>query len=399
MRVLMHCRPDWRAHPGGDVVQLRRWTVWLRRLGVDARWSEEPLPDLTGVDLVHLHNLSRAYQLWPTLDHCRRSGVPVALTPLYWPVQEFERQGYPGMLGILRGLLPAPVWGRVKAAARLIRNPNQRGALLKEIWSGSTALARQFLRGVSGLIPNSHAEIEPLARMVPDIPPAHVVHSGVDAYFWSDDRELWKFEWSGFGRRRSLTSEQAEAIREPSSELESDRQGVLCVARFDPQKGQHRLIQALQGLDIPLTLAGTPNPNHRGYRRLCQSLAGANVHIVGRQRLIQLKRLYWRHRVFALCSWFEISALSGLEAACSGAQVVMTSRGGWREYGGELARYVDPADLQAVRQAIVDALECPACPELAQRIRNQFTWEQSARRLVAAYEAILKRARRWRRAA
>lgn len=107
MHVLMHVRPDWREHPGGDVVQARRWAYWLRRRGLQVTVSDSAVPDLRGIDLVHCHNLSRAYVLWPTVAACRSAGVPVALTPLYWPVEEFEKHGRPGLAGATSRLLPA----------------------------------------------------------------------------------------------------------------------------------------------------------------------------------------------------------------------------------------------------------------------------------------------------
>jgi glycosyltransferase involved in cell wall biosynthesis len=155
----------------------------------------------------------------------------------------------------------------------------------------------------------------------------------------------------------------------------------------------------LQPLNVSLTLAGPDNPNYPGYRALCQRLAGPRVTILSRRTSGQLKSLYREAKVFALCSWYEISALSGLEAACSGARVVMTSRGGWRDYGADLAWYADPADLGSIRAAVESALNATHTPELGARVVSQFTWEHSARALVRAYEALLNTRRQSVRAA
>src|SRR5262245_65964995 len=119
MRILMHTRPDWREHPGGDVVQLRRWAFWLRRAGVEVILSAEREPDLTGVDLVHLNNAARAATLAPTLEYCRRRGVPTALTTLYWPDDEYERYGRPGLSGMVFALLTVAVGALLENGASL----------------------------------------------------------------------------------------------------------------------------------------------------------------------------------------------------------------------------------------------------------------------------------------
>jgi glycosyltransferase involved in cell wall biosynthesis len=389
MRVLMQVRPDWRELPGGDLVQLQRWTVWLRRLGHHVTVSDAAAPNLRGVDLAHFHNLARAYALWPAWEHCRRAGMPCVLTPLFWPTEEYECQGRPGWSGTMARWLPRDWRERLKSAARSVRATSQRHGLLREMWLGSEQLNRRFGQGFDGLIVNSHAEASELARLLPAMPPAHFVPSGVDALYWSPDTKLWATERQPVLPGQEPPADDDELAKAAKPANSNERRGVLCVARFDPQKGQHRLIEALQSLGVPLTLAGPDNPNYPGYRALCQRLAGPNVTILSRRTSGQLKALYSSCQVFALCSWYEISALSGLEAACCGARVVMTSRGGWRDYGADLAWYADPADLGSIRNAVEAAMISPWTPPLRNRIVGHFTWEHSARALVRAYEDVL----------
>jgi glycosyltransferase involved in cell wall biosynthesis len=377
MRVLMHLRPDWRELPGGDVTQARRWAFWLRELGVEVQTSDAAIPDLTGIDLVHLHNLSRSYLLWPTLAAARRAGIPVVLTPLYWPVEEYERFGRPGFTGILSQWLPNAWRDRLKSAARWWRNPEHRAALTNEFWHGSCRLVIDFLSQIDALATNSHAEIDALQRLCPDLPVRTVVPSGVDAFYWSTDRDLWSRE------QESPLPDAAFA------ESNLPRRGILCVARFDPQKAQHRLIEALRPFNVQLTLVGSDNPNYPHYRSYCQGLAHQRVTILPRQPIEALKRLYQSCSVFALCSWYEISALSGLEAGCCGARVVMTARGGWSEYGGDLAWYANPASLESIRQAVEKALTAPRTPDLLGRVRQAYTWQRGAESLRAWYAEVL----------
>jgi glycosyltransferase involved in cell wall biosynthesis len=260
---------------------------------------------------------------------------------------------------------------------------------LREVWLGPQTLTRRFLAGFDALIANSQAEAAELGRLLDVLPPTFLAPSGVDAFFWSSDSRLWAEE------RQPIL--QAARPVQAAEELGSAEQytnvapkvGVLCVARFDPQKAQHRLIEALRPMKVQLTLAGPDNPNYPAYRRYCQQLAGPGVTILSRRSSMELRKLYASCQVFALCSWYEISALSGLEAACSGARVVMTNRGGWREYGADLAWYADPADLGSIRRAVEAALQAPATPPLRERVLASFTWEHSARALVQAYARAL----------
>ncbi len=389
MRVLMHIRPDWRELPGGDFVQLQRWTVWLRARGIDVTVSDAAEPELAGIDLVHFHNLGRAYALLPTLRHCRGKGVPAVLTPLYWPTTEYENHGRPGLVGQLFRWLPGGVRDRVKAAIRSIHSPGQRLALLREAVVGAAGIARRFLNGFQALIANSRAEADALRILAPAAPPIHVVHSGVDASYWSEDRDLWIREQEvSFGHNPTPSSTIPKLTVE-DSDPNPRRIGVLCVARFDPQKAQHRLIKALAPLGLSLTLAGPDNPNYPRYRAYCQKIAATNVTFLSRQDQHQLKALYRRCQVHALCSWYETTGLTGLEAGCCGGRVVMTVRGGTREYGGDRAWYADPADLDSIRQTVEEALKASATPDLRGRVRERFTWERSAAALREVYRHVL----------
>jgi glycosyltransferase involved in cell wall biosynthesis len=293
--------------------------------------------------------------------------------------------------GYLLRVLPVPLRERLKAAWRCLRHAGQRSALLKEIWTGSALPMRQFLTGFQALIANSRAEASELRKLLPDGPRVQVVHSGVDAVYWSAERALWARE-----ERAPLPdgeSEPAQGALDHGPATMGKREGVLCIARFDPQKGQHRLIQALRGLDVPLTLAGPDNPNYPSYRALCGRLAGPRVSVLPRVSRAKLKALYHQCRVHALCSWYETTGLTGLEAGCCGARVVMTARGGTHDYGGDRVWYANPSALASMRQAVEQALVASQTPDLLRRVQRHFTWEQSARALVQAYEAVLSESR------
>ena len=398
MRILMHIRPDWREHPGGDVVQLQRWAFWLGEQGVRVYLSDEVEPDLRGMDLVHLHNAGRAYALHATLTHCRQRRVPTVLTTLYWPEEEFERYGRPGLAGWLFGILPSSLRERFKSALRWKRQPGDRSALWREFWKGRRNTLREVVRMPHGLIAVNSAEVDALKQLLPETPVVHIVPSGVDAFYWSEDVDLWRRERQWLHTDGSVTLPDTASPMEMSLDAQpAPRTGVLCVGRFDPHKGQHRLIQAMAGMSAPLTLVGPNNPNYPAYRKKCLKLASKRVTILPPQSQEALRRLYRQAFVHAQASWSELSSLSALEAAACGAHIVTTRRGGMQDYFGPRAWYVDPNDTRDLRQAIAQALTTPTGPELAQHVHQRYSWKQSAATLRKVYELILtqQKASRW----
>jgi len=386
MRILMHLRPDWESLHGGDLVQLQRWAVWLQELGLDVEVSDAPQPDLRGVDLVHFHNLGRAFAHWDVLKHCRRAGVPAVLTPLYWPTDEYERLGRPGWQGLASRFLPAGWRERLKTAVRLA--PRDRQAAWRALRTDALQRIRAFVSRFDGLVVNSLAEVEALQELTAKLPPTFIVHSGVDAFYWSPDRSLWALEGDWLlpnGQRRRTPLSEFEDVSLPPQ-----REGVLCVARFDPQKAQHRLIQALRPLNLPLTLAGADNPNYPTYRAYCQRLAGPQVRILPRVSPRELKALFHGCQVHVLASWYETTGLTALEAGCCGARSVVAARGGTRDYAERLAWYAHPREPVSVRRAVERALAAPTTPDLLSRVRQRFTWELSAIKLARAYRAVLE---------
>ncbi|HMP02988.1 MAG TPA: glycosyltransferase family 4 protein [Gemmatales bacterium] len=385
MRILMHERADGAVHPGGDLVQLRRWTYWLRRAGHQVVRSADAHHDLTGFDLVHLNNLGRAAALLPLAERCGRHGIPTVLTTLYWPTTDFERHGRPGWLGRCVGWLPDAVRDRLKSGVRFWRRP--RSEHWRELWHGTQRVTRNLLNEVSAAIAVCEAEAE-LLRPMTGVP-IHIVPSGVDLYF-SDAASPWVWD----EQERPEEHPPSLDVVEPQ-----DRVGVLCVGRFDPQKGQHRLIAALADVEVPITLVGGTNPNYPGYRALCARRAGPLVTLLPPQPLTQLRRLYASCQVHAQASWYELSSLSALEAAASGAGIVTAAAGGMPEYLGGEARYGEPGDVEGLRAAVLHALAAPPSARLAERMRRCFTWELSTRQLADAYAAVLAHPASSRRAA
>jgi glycosyltransferase involved in cell wall biosynthesis len=101
-----------------------------------------------------------------------------------------------------------------------------------------------------------------------------------------------------------------------------------------------------------------------------------------------LKILYARSRVFALPSLMEGVGLVGLEAAAHGADIVITGRGGPKEYYGDLARKINPESVDDIGRAVMEFLDGKTFqPDLSRRILTDYSIEASVAKLIDVYGA------------
>jgi glycosyltransferase involved in cell wall biosynthesis len=163
---------------------------------------------------------------------------------------------------------------------------------------------------------------------------------------------------------------------------------VYCAARYEERKNHIGIIRAWRDEKVPLVLAG-PVPDPR-YFDLCRGEATSNVHFVGALTPAQIADAAAAAKVHVLASWWEEMGLAAMEAGLAGCNLVMTQNGPGREYFGDDCFSVDPADPASIRAGIQAALARPRATHLAQKIREQFTWEDSARATREAYDEVLE---------
>ncbi len=86
-------------------------------------------------------------------------------------------------------------------------------------------------------------------------------------------------------------------------------------------------------------------------------------------------------------SWLESPGLSSLEAAATGARIVVGDRGTEREYFGSDVDYADPADPASIRAAVLRALERGPRDrgDALERRLGARTWQRCAEATLEAY--------------
>ena len=330
--------------PGGGEIQLAETAKALCERGVDARPWRDEFDRFREIDVLHVFGSLREHL--PTVLQARCRGVAVAVSPIAW-FDAASRWQEPG-LWVQRAFR----CGRYALASTTPWMPTWR---------------KRLYRAANVLLPNSDAEQQQLAKRY-NLPAAkfRVVPNAASLCFANGDAELFSNTVGGPGY-------------------------VLIPGRIEPRKNQLGVIRALKGTGLRLVILGDVVPGHEEYAAACREAAGADVSFVSRLQHDDplLASAYAGCGCVALLSWFETPGLVALEAGMSGIPLALTSRGSTREYFGGRATYGNPADPLSIRAAVKAAMSRDRDDQLANHVRENFTWNKAAEATLAAYEHAL----------
>lgn len=341
LKVLLAGKLTGMAAPGGGEVQLEAMARELPQVGVDATLWRPWEDDLSSIGCIHLFGSEPEHL--PVMAFARKQNIPVVLSPIAWfDLASCWRE-------------PWPMHRRIAACSRFLA----RAALTKfPTWR------RRIYELADVLLPNSQAEAEQLMRYFAISPDRiRVVPNGAERRFSSPDAG-------------------------PFTERVGCRDFILYAGRIEPRKNQLNFLRAMQGVVVPIVVLGNAVPGHETYFEECRLAAGSNVQFVPGLNHDDplLASAYAACGCLVLTSWYETPGLVALEAAMSGTPLVLPRGGCAREYFGDLASYVSPADLSGIRRAVLDALAAGRSAQLASLVREHFTWRTAAWVTKEAYE-------------
>ena len=361
MRALLVVRPDAAVKPGGDLVHAERTQAALRALGADVELVATDAPDPRGYDVAHVFGIFEPGLAARQIGAIRAHRAPLVLSPIWLDLRAFFATA-PHLERALCARSAADVERRLAALHRIEAQLPWRGSVARSAGRRLEA-QRALVLAADVVLPASEVEAylygERLrAARVPFV----VAPLGVD-----DD---------------AFAFERAHA-----------RTGVLCAGRVEPKKNQAALLYALRDVDVDVTIVGSAYDPR--YLALCKRWASPRTRFVDHVTHGEIVRMMARTAVHAHPSWLESPGLSSLEAAATGARVVVGDRGCEREYFGSDVDYADPADPATIRSAVLRALERGPRDrgDALERRLGTYTWRRTGEATLEAYARAIAAAR------
>ena len=159
-----------------------------------------------------------------------------------------------------------------------------------------------------------------------------------------------------------------------------------------PRKKTLSLIRALDKIDHPAVIIGKIFPSKEA--DLCMEEGGKNKNLTIITGIDHdsplLASAYAASSVFVLPAKYETPGIAALEAGIAGARVVITPYGGTKYYFKDMATYIDPYNINSIRNGIETALNQKPDNRLKNHIINNFLWQKVAELTANIYTQILE---------
>lgn len=355
LRILFQNRPTAKSHPGGDTVVMDLLRRELERLGHHVDVALGP-HDLTGYDLVQAFNFATPEV---TENYARRAvaaNVPLVVAAIYedWPL--FLNKSL-AMTETLRDYLQG---GRNETIFR------EGARRVKRLPAAQRAENEYTARHSACLLAWSDSEKSRLLRDYPDCR-VEVIALGAD-HLRSNDigPDLFKNTYGV-------------------------KDFVLCVGRVETRKNQLMLLKALEHDPIPIVFLTGGFSYQPNYVKLCQMFGrSAKTLFLDRVSDEMLVSAYRAARVLCMPSWYELPGLVALEALQLGCPVVASRWGTLPDYVPRGVEYCEPDDPDDIRAALLKFYNTRS-PVEPQELVRRFQWRETAARLAAVYEEVVRR--------
>ena len=173
--------------------------------------------------------------------------------------------------------------------------------------------------------------------------------------------------------------------------LPSERPMIVSIGRFHPVKNLDLLLDATQGLDVTLVLAGdAENSYGHQIKARIERERRDDVVLVGYVEGEVKAALLQQAQVFASASHVESYGLAIVEALAAGCGVLCTEGAPWQEITGAGAGLRVPANPKAFREGLRLLLQDPVGRSAAaRRLAANHDWSERGKEMARRYTAIL----------
>lgn len=371
LRILFGLRPSAEFMFGGDVVQVRETAEALRARGHFVDIRTDLTLDASGFDIVHLTNITVPNETLPQAQSVAHFDGAVFLMPIYTDHADEAAWGMHTSRALflvsednddLKAKLDA-LETRVLSIPEFLPPPQRNGMI-----PGYENLQRAILPYIDYVLANAHSEMNRFYRYLGcDVPYAVAPSCANPRIYGSHQKQRFidRFGMSDF---------------------------ILLPGRYEHRKNQLMFFEAAASLGLPILCIGRNYDALFGYAM--RKHRSSKVAYIGHLPEEDLAGAFAAARVVAVPSWDEVVTLTSLNAAISGASMVLTRNSYEHEYFGDDAEYCDPGSVTAIRASLVRAWETHDARSerraaLAERVRREYNWERTAEATEIAYYRVL----------
>lgn len=326
MKILFNTYPTAFNTPGGGEQQLLDYRKYLQANNLDVELYNQWSALSNNNDLLHFFSVMPGSLGF--LDYIKsRLNIPIVISPNFW----VDIEGW------------------------------------KE--SGTYEEIKSILWIVDKIIVNSHIEEEYLVRNM-QIDSSHIgiVHNMYNDLF--------------LDRVSSNFFKDKYAI---------DSKFILNVANIEPRKNQLAFLNALKDFpEYKLITIGSIRENW--YYDACKEVAGDQFIHIGRLKNDDplLRSAYAGCEFFAMPSLIETPSISALEAAVSGTKILITELGSTKEYFNDLVEYVNPYDIDMMKNSIKNIIDLEITNKLSEHISLYYSSTKVMDELLNVYKSVIK---------
>jgi glycosyltransferase involved in cell wall biosynthesis len=330
----------------------------LEKIGVSITIDNSYNCKVDDFDIVHIFNTLSMPSSYYQLLNAKRSNKPVALSTIYWNMQDFNYSIHNFKLLYKNDLnkLFKKVFKR-----EIISRKDFEKVVINRFQQETVILASNCL------LPNSEAEMQQIRDTFNSNNEYFVVCNGVD---------------------ENITKGNAEEFRK---KYNIDYDFVITAGFISPRKNQLRVIEACNKLGLRYVMIGGCSQENSEYLEKCKKVGKSNLCYLGRLEYNDIRNAYSACRIHALASSVETPGLATLEAGACCKNLVVCDRGSVKEYIKEFGYYCDYYDVESIAKAIRKAWNEPVNIELSKQILNNYTWKEAARQTLSAYNSILSK--------
>lgn len=360
------------ASLGGPSVRAPRTVAALKKLGVNADLVTNRGFAAENIDVVHTLNVWHPDECEALLREVEKNKIASVLSPIFLDLSELNFYN----VRVRAALEESESYDEVKDKLSVICQENANHRLIslkdKEPFPNYFTSVRRLVSYANHLILLSEHEEKLLKEIGITHPSTSIIKNPVSTKIFEHG--------------------DAEMFREHIGVDEY----VLCVGRIESRKNQALLALALRETTLPLVLIGHEADSQ--YAELVRKWGNSKVIFAGRiePNSPMLASAFAGARVFCLPSWSEGAPLVALEAAAAGCNMVLSDRSAENEYFGDLARYVNPADVNDIKTKILEAwndtpqINASKKLLLKKRIHSENSWDKYAVQTKTAYETALE---------